>query len=259
MTTASNDSNTSTAPTASMTTRPSNSGAARPSLSRRGFLAGAAALAASATLPRRAWAATEEPVIWPRDDWGAHLPPQGDLYVEHDVRFLLLHHSASSNAYAPGDVAGIIASFYHWHTGHHGWADIAYNYLVDRYGNVWEGREGTHQNAIQGDAVGGSQGFAILCCFIGDHRTEPPTEAAQESMVGLCAGLSLRYGIDPEGRTGFVSRGSNRWPEGTWVETATVAGHRDMSLTSCPGDTGYQLVTEDFPPRIAAAMEHIGS
>lgn len=192
------------------------------------------------------------PTIRPRSDWGADLPPTGPLDVEarEDVRFLLVHHSASSNDYTAADVPELLRSFFRFHTTDRGWPDIAYNFLVDRAGVVWEGRQGSLTEPVKGDATGGSQGFALLACWIGDHSEQPPTDAAQEAMVGLLAALAARYDIDPLGETSFVSRGSNLHPEGTEVQTRCLAGHREMSQTSCPGDVGQALVTDELPSRV---------
>ncbi len=228
-------------------------------VSRRRLLqAGLAVPFLPSLLGRRAVSAVvAAPAIHPRADWGAELPPRGPMEPEQpgDVRFLLVHHSVSANDY-PAAVPEELRSFHRLHTApEKGWADIAYNFLVDRFGGIWEGRAGSVEAPVKGDATGGSQGFALLCCFIGDHRSAPPSPEAQASMVSLLAWLAERYGIDPRpGATAsFVSRGSNRWPAGTSVTTATIAGHRDMSRTACPGDAAYHLVREDFPGRVAAA------
>jgi N-acetylmuramoyl-L-alanine amidase-like protein len=229
-------------------------------LSRRRLLqAGLAAPFLAPWLSRRASAGVTAPAIHPRSDWGGDLPPKGSLEPERpeDVRFLLVHHSVSVNDYPAEAVPEELRSFYRLHTApEKGWADIAYNFLVDRFGGIWEGRAGSIEAPVKGDATGGSQGFALLCCFIGDHRTVAPSAEAQASMVLLLAWLAERYNIDP--RTGatasFVSRGSNRWPAGAPVTTTTIAGHRDMSKTACPGDAAYHLVRNDFPTRVAAAL-----
>ena len=241
-------------------------------LSRRAFLRRAAATSLALPLltaglpPRLARAEAGELTphagasdIRARDAWGADLPPLGDLQAEapEDVRFFVLHHSASGNDYEPEAVPGILQSFYRFHTGERGWADLAYNFLVDRYGVVWEGRQGSLTAPIKGDATGGSQGFALLACWIGDHQDEPPTDAAQQAMAGLLAALSVTYHIDPQGTTTFVSRGSNLHPEGTEVRTATLAGHREMSQTACPGDAGQRIVTDVLPGKVAAAVDEI--
>lgn len=232
-------------------------GEADPGLTRRAFLLGGAGAVAAHLLPallaRPVLAATLGDVR-PRADWADGLAPRGPLDVEApgDVRFLLVHHSASANTYGPGDMPGILRSFYHHHTGTKGWPDLAYNFLVDRYGTVWEGRAGSLEDPVKGDATGGSQGFALLACLVGDHTSEPPTSEAVEALARLLAGLAARYGIDPSpgARASFVSRGSSRHPRGARVETATIAGHRDMSTTSCPGDAAYELVTSGLPARV---------
>ncbi len=171
-----------------------------------------------------------------------------------DVRFLLVHHTATSNGYAAAKVPELIRGFYTFHTGTKKWPDVAYNFFVDRYGVLWEGRAGSLAGPVKADATGGSQGFAQLCCFIGDHGKETPTDDARRSMTALLAALADSYAIDtaPGATTSFTSRGSNRWPRGTHVTTTTLAGHRDMSQTECPGDAAYKLVRDVFPREVSA-------
>lgn len=234
----------------------------RPPATRRAFLAGAAALAAGAAVPwpRRAVAQTAGglPIV-PRSEWGADLPPTGPLTVEApgDVRFLLVHHSDTTNSYAPEDVAGILRAIYAYHSGPKGWPDVAYNFFVDRYGGIWEGRTGSIEAPVMGSATGGSQGFALLCCLLGQHSVEPPTEAELGALVALMAWLADRYGVDttPGATVRFTSRGSNRWPAGTEVEASTISGHRDMSYTACPGDAAYEVVRSTLPSLVSAARE----
>ena len=70
-------------------------------------------------------------------------------------------------------------------------------------------------------------------------------------MTELLAWLAGRYGINPQGTTEFVSRGSNRHPAGTTVVTPTIVPHREMSQTVCPGRYGVDLVTR-LPALVAA-------
>jgi hypothetical protein len=213
-------------------------------MGRRQVLAGGAALAAVLATGRMpAAVAAPMPPIHRRAAWTS-TPPTGPLAVEEDVRFALVHHTASSNGYAPEDVPDVLRGILAFHTSpSKGWPDIAYNLLVDRYGGIWEGREGSVDRVVRGDATGGSQGFAVLCCLIGDLQAAPPTAAAQDALVALLAWLLAREGIDPQGSTTFTSRGSNRHPAGTTVTTPTITGHRTMSTTACPGDHGMALVT----------------
>ncbi len=218
---------------------------------------GFAARAGAATQPRRRTAATAlgllRPEITPRDAWGQDLPVTGEILVEEDVRFLLVHHTASTNDYRQDQVADQIRDFYQFHTGpEKGWPDVAYNFFVDRYGGIWEARAGSIDGPVRGDATGGSQGFALLCSLIGNHTDAEVTPEALESLSGLLAWLAERHGIDttPGTLVDFTSRGSNRWPEGSPVTTPTISGHRDMSQTSCPGDATYRLLANDIPARV---------
>lgn len=197
--------------------------------------------------------------IRPRADWASGRPPAGPLRVEPDVRFLLVHHTASSNTYV--DTQDQIRAIYEFHTGaDKRWPDVAYNFIVDRFGGVWECRSGSLQGAVEGDATGGNQGFSQLAAFLGTHSSSLPTAAAQESMVRLLAWLADREGIVTTrgSTTSFVSRGSNRHPAGSTVIARTIAGHRDMSQTSCPGDVAYQRVLAEWPDRITAYRASIG-
>ena len=131
---------------------------------------------------------------------------------------------------------------------------MAYNFFVDRFGRVWEGRAGSLAGPVAGDATGGSQGFDQKCAFLGDHRTEPPTPEAADAMASLLAMLGDRHGIDTSaGATAtFESRGSNLHPAGASVTVPTITGHRRVSQTACPGDAGMALVTDVLPGAVTA-------
>jgi len=181
--------------------------------------------------------------IYPRDAWGADLPPKGPIHPE-TPKFLLVHHTASASNYA--SARDVIRSTYSFHTSKaKGWPDVCYEFFVGRDGDVWEGRAGALTAPVIADATGGSQGFAQLVCLLGDFSTAPPTAAALEATAMVLAWLSRRDGIDitPGATTTFVSRGSDKWRAGTVVTTQTIAGHRDMTYTSCPGNGMYLLLS----------------
>nr|WP_166657282.1 N-acetylmuramoyl-L-alanine amidase [Ilumatobacter fluminis] len=191
-------------------------------------------------------------VIRPRSVWGDGLPPTGPLIAE-DVRFLLVHHTAGRTDYAESEVVDQMRQVYRFHTGpEKGWPDVAYNFFVDRYGGVWEGRQGSLDGPIVADATGGSQGFAQLVCLLGNFHEHAPTPEMMGALVGLLALLADRYDIatEPGSTVTFTSRGSNLWPAGTDVVAPTIAGHRDMSQTVCPGDFVYPLLHVDVPASV---------
>ncbi len=221
----------------------------QPRLTRRGLLAAgvAAAVVPRVDLGRVVSPRAPVPVapgleIFPRDSW-APGPPTGPLAAE-EVRFLLVHHTAENTEHTAAQVPSILAAMYAFHTGPKGWHDIAYNFLVDREGGVWEGRAGSLAGPVAADATGGSQGFDQLVCFIGDFTSVTPTPAALDAGNRTLAWLAQRYSIDTSAgaKVSFVSRGSNKWPAGARVTTSTIAGHREMSTTACPGNAFYPYV-----------------
>lgn len=195
------------------------------------------------------------PPIRPRSAWGADLPVRGTLRAEEDVRFLLVHHTATPDA-PPERTVGQLQAFYRHHTGEKGWPDIAYNFLVDSGGQIWEGRAGSIAGPVRGDATGGSQGYAILCCFIGDFTNQAPTPAAMRAMTKKLTWLACRHRIDmtPGRRVPFISR-LEPLAEGTRVRTRPIAGHRDMTRTSCPGDRLYGQISTVLIPGVRAGLK----
>jgi hypothetical protein len=203
-------------------------------LTRRQFIGTATGLGLVSPAVEPAAAGLE---IHPRSEWATDRPPKGPLAAE-EVKFLLVHHSASRTDHEPGETPAILRSFYDFHTSpEKGWYDIAYNFLIDSGGGIWEGRTGSLDGPVAGDATGGNQGFSQLVCLIGDYNESEPTSAALGSLVAVLAWLADRHGIDTTPGSGvtFTSKGSNLWSEGESVTTPTIAGHRVMSRTTCPG------------------------
>jgi len=214
-----------------------------------GAAAGATLLGSGLAMPSSAL------TINPRSTWGSAHPPTGPLTSE-DVRFLIVHHSASRNGHTGDDVPAILRSWFNFHTGpDKGWNDVAYNFVIDSEGGIWEARQGSIAGPVAGDATGGNQGFTQLVCVIGDFNTAQPTQAALSSLVLLSAWLADRYGIStaPGAEVSFTSRGSNLWPAGVLVTTPTITGHRTMSKTTCPGNNFFPYVSGGLMADVHAA------
>ena len=176
--------------------------------------------------------------IYPRDAWGADLPPKGPIVAE-TPKYLLVHHTASPNNYP--SARSLIRTTYFWHTSNDPskrWPDVAYEFFIGRDGDVWEGRQGALAGPVRADATGGNQGFGQLICLLGDFTSVQPTAAAQASLVKVLDWLGDLHQIPTAcgSTTTFVSRGSQRWARGVTVSTPTIAPHRTMSYTGCPGD-----------------------
>ena len=99
-------------------------------------------------LPAAVHAPGQPPIIVTRAQWGADESMRcGEPSYDAGVRAAVVHHTAGSNDYGPHESAEIIRAIYAYHTRELGWCDIAYNALVDKYGQVFEGRAGRHHRA----------------------------------------------------------------------------------------------------------------
>ena len=183
--------------------------------------------------------------IFPRDVWGAQLPPVGPIATE-TPQFFLVHHTASSNSYT--SAVSLIQATYAFHTSSaKGWSDVCYEFFIGRDGDVWEGRAGALTGPVVADATGGSQGFAQLICLLGDFTAQLPTPAAmtvarQRPGLARSAGTRSTSRRMPRRRSCRGARSGGR--PGTVVTTHTISGHRDMSYTECPGDALYPLLPD---------------
>lgn len=186
-----------------------------------------------------------------RPEWAGGLKPRGKLKPEPDARFLLVHHTAGSYGYSRSQVPSVIRSVCQYQMAAKGWADTCYNFFVDKYGGVWEGRQGSIEGPVMADATGGSQGFAQLVCLLGNFERDVPTEAMVQSLSRVLGWLGHRDDIDlnQRNRVRFVSRGSNKWRKGTKVSARPISGHRDMSYTACPGRNVYPLLAREVPTK----------
>jgi hypothetical protein len=200
-------------------------------------LAGAAARWAAirpSVVPRAAW----------RTDKGnvsAHARPHPCAPA---VTAVFIHHTDTGNRYTRRDVPRMIQSFYDDHIEDNDWDDIGYNFLVDRMGNVYEGRAGGIDNAVIGaHTVGfniGTVGIAAIGSFGAGQDVPEPMLA---SIARLAAWKLGRYGVDARGRAVLTSSSDRaRYRKGEHAVFHAVSGHRDGYTTTCPGDALYGLL-----------------
>lgn len=157
-----------------------------------------------------------------RDAWGARPALAGGK--PHTITRMTLHHEAvvlGDNRNAPGRLRQ--DQRYHQDKG---WVDIAYHVGIDRDGNIYELRtpQIAGDTATDYDTTGH---FLVLC--EGDFDKEVVSEAQLHS-----AALAFA------------------WATQTFhVATQSLAGHRDLAQTSCPGANLYaHLSSGDLKHRI---------
>ena len=191
-------------------------------------------------IPLRRLSVAGSPALLTRLAWGANesIRRAAPQYAP-SVQFAVVHHTAGSNSYSRAQSAAIVRGIEIYHVKGNGWNDIGYNFLVDRYGQVFEGRYGgVEKNVIGAHAEGfntGSTGVAL----IGTYASTGPTPAERSALVKLLAWRLDVAHVDPVSRLTYASGGNPRYARGTAVPLRAVSGHRDTGPTSCPGAVLY--------------------
>jgi hypothetical protein len=197
---------------------------------------------------------TSTPTIITRAQWGANeaIRRAAPRYADN-VHLAIVHHTAGSNSYTAGQSAAIVRAIYLYHVQGNGWNDIGYNFLVDKYGQIFEGRYGGTTRAVIGaHAMGFNIGTAGIS-VIGNYDNATVTPAAKAALVSLLAWrLDLAH-VDPRSRVVRVSSGNPRYPPGTAVTLDAISAHRDTYPTSCPGSSLYAQL-----PAIRTAVARTG-
>lgn len=187
---------------------------------------------------------------WAPGGWntGPAVCPPAPVAMD-DLRFAVVHHTAGTNSYSRGDVPGILAGIYRFHTATRGWCDVAYNFFVDRFGRVWEGRLGGIHGAPWGGHTLGFNVASTGVALIGQHQpgaspaAAQPTAESMDAIRDLLAWKLGSHGLDPTGSVTVRSGGSTRYPEGQIVTLPVVQGHRHTATSSCPGDLVFSRLT----------------
>ena len=191
-------------------------------------------------VPARTTAAAGQPALINRLGWSANeqIKRAAPRYAD-TLRFSIVHHTAGTNTYARDESAAIVRGIQAYHVKSNGWNDIGYNFLVDRFGQVFEGRAGgIERNVIGAHAEGfntGSVGVAV----IGNYGGTGISAAARKALVETLAWRLDVAHLDPATTLSVLSGGNGRFPAGIPVFLRAVSGHRDTGFTSCPGNTLY--------------------
>jgi uncharacterized protein with LGFP repeats len=182
-----------------------------------------------------------------RAQWGADesIRSRAPMY-DNGIKAGVVHHTAGVNDYAREDSATTVRSIYGYHTRTLGWPDIAYNALVDKYGQVFEGRFGGMTRPVRGTHTGGFNRNTWAVCMIGDFDGVGPTPVQMRTVGHLLGWRLAMDGIDPHASVSLTSDGGpyTRFPQGADVNLPCIFAHRDVSDTDCPGDFGYALMNQ---------------
>jgi hypothetical protein len=232
-------------------------------VSRRTLIQGLAAGAALASVPvagplldrgptkptARATRAATRPIaitapeIVTRAAWGADEGRRGAAQYDGAVEKFVIHHTGTHNGVA--DWSAQVRQIYEYETSN-GYSDIAYHFLVDPNGRVYEGRwsrpggfdgEDAHGRPVRGGHARGHNPRTIGIALLGNHVEVPPTEAALDALVGLLAWKCARWNVDPRGSGPYAgSGGVSHLPN--------IVAHGQVRATECPGPLLNHLLPE---------------
>jgi hypothetical protein len=207
-----------------------------------------------APAPPRTLAVAGSPAIVPRLSWGANESiRRGVVSYAPALRFALVHHTAGSNSYTRAESAAIVRGIELYHVRGNGWNDIGYNFLVDRYGQIFEGRYGGITRNVIGAHAGGFNTGSVGVSLLGNYDGVAPPAAARDALAALIAWRLDVAHVDPLSTVTAISGGNERFQSGVPVLLRAISGHRDTGFTTCPGDVEYRRI-----PELAHAVAALG-
>ena len=193
---------------------------------------------------------TPKPFIISRSSWGAKKNTYCDNpRVGNETRGIVVHHTAGSNSYSTSQSAGIVRAVQAFHMKGRDWCDIGYNFLVDKYGQIFEGRVGGVDRAVRGAHAGhkGVNLYTMGVSMMGTYTSSEPAAATKDAMVKL---IGWRLGTTFNSATATYRVGP--------YTLNRIAGHRNVVSTACPGAAAYAWLGADGGLRDRVAS-YIGS
>ena len=178
---------------------------------------------------------TPKPKIFSRSQWGAdeRMRDKSSLHY-YEVHAGFVHHTVNANDYSRAEVPAILRSIYAYHTQSRGWSDIGYNFLVDRFGRIWEGRYGGIDRPVVGAHTLNYNDYSFAMSAIGNYDIKQPSQAMVEAYGALFAWKLSLHGVD--------ASSTRQWVGSRYFEA--INGHRDAASTACPGKYLYAKIPQ---------------
>ena len=196
-----------------------------------------------------------QPPIIARTAWAMGQAPPAMAPYYGAIELAFVHHTQSLNGYSPGEVPAALLAIFDYHRYVRGFWDIAYNFMIDDFGRIWEARAGGIDRAVIGAHAGDYNAISTGVAVLGSFIDIVPPPAALDALERLLAWKMSLHGVPTHGRVTVVvdPAGAFYTPfaPGAHVSLPRVAGHRDGDSTDCPGDAFYARLP-GLRPRITA-------
>jgi len=223
----------------------------------------------------KAGAIIDRPNIVTRAQWGADESWRDPSpRISNKIIAGFIHHTATTNSYSPENGPAQMRSLYAYFTKSLKYADMGYNFLVDRYGVVYEGRAGCGRSAgsscdgpsraVIGAHTAGMNDNTFAISAIGNFQTGSIDEATAKlltkSISELMTWKIAPYNLDPSAMARIPSTdtsGLSKYRNGTVATVPVISGHRDVGRTVCPGKYLYAFVPQIRSEITALLVGHI--
>jgi N-acetylmuramoyl-L-alanine amidase-like protein len=207
----------------------------------------------ASAVPLRTLSVAGSPTLVTRQVWRANESITKAPYYADAVRFALVHHTAGTNSYTPAQSAAIVRAIQLYHVRGNGWNDIGYNFLVDKFGQIFEGRSGGVDKPVVGAHAEGFNTGSVGVSVLGSYGGAGISPAALDAVDKLLAWRLDVAHVDPRSALSWLSGGNARFGAGTPVPLRAISAHRDTGFTDCPGNGLYRQL-----PTIAGATAELG-
>jgi hypothetical protein len=183
------------------------------------------------------------PAIVTRAQWGADesLRSRAPIYTP-TVRAGFVHHTASTSNYSAAQAAAQVRAIYAYHTKSLGHSDIDYNFVVDRFGRLYEGRAGGMDQPVMGAHTAGFNDGTFAVVALGNFDSfspaAPDMAAIKDSIARTFAWKLGLHGVNPAATVKLVSAGyikATRYPKGSVATISATSSHQTVNYTACPG------------------------
>ena len=169
---------------------------------------------------------TPKPQIFSRAQWGADERMRDKTSLSYyEVHAGFVHHTVNSNSYTRAQVPSLLRGILAYHTQSRGWSDIGYNFIVDRFGRIWEGRYGGVDRPVVGAHTLNYNEYSFAMSALGNFDTAQAPAAMVDAYARLFAWKLALHGVSASSTSQRV--GNRTFP--------AINGHRDAGSTACPG------------------------
>ena len=198
------------------------------------------------------------PAIVTRKQWGVDTSTEVSCdtpNTEPDMRGIVLHHTVNANDYTEAEAPGIVRAIHLYHTKSRGWCDIGYNFLVDKYGTIYQGRRGGILKQVRGAHAGNMDvnSWTTGISMIGNFDKAVPPPALKAAVVKL---MAWRLGLFGHGRASdYISIDGHKMPRIQGHRDVYASGIRPATATACPGKYAYAWLNTSLRGEVQKAID----